>query len=205
MSTPEQWEERFARPGYWVGAEPAPFLVEALPFLPRGRAIDVASGEGRNAVLLAVRGWQVTAIDRASAGHAKTEALAAERGVATSRRSFAEWQQARNGLVLVEADLERVALPAAAFDAVVCINFLERSLFPAMERALRPGGVLVYQTYTVHQLDYPEGPRDLQYLLQPDELRNAFPALETLYYSESNSGKGIACLLARRPALADCL
>jgi len=200
MNSAEEWAERYLRPGYWAGTDPEPFLVEALPFLPRGHALDVASGEGRHSVYLAAKGWAVTAVDRAAPGHDKAAALAAERGVPVAHSARLEERAAPGSVLLVQAELESAAggLPARLFDVVVCFKYLQRSLFDAMARALRPSGVLVYQTYTVDQLDYPEGPRDPQFLLQPDELRTAVPDLEKLYYSESNSGKGIACLLARR-------
>lgn len=199
MATAEQWEERHGQPGFWAGTQPAPFLTESLPFLPRGRALDLAMGEGRNAVWLASKGWQVVGIDRSAAALTKAESFAREHGVSAQRGSL-EGVPGQAALVLVETDLERASLPPEAFDVVLCFNYLQRSLFVAMERSLRSGGVLVYQTYTIAQLDYPEGPRKREYLLELNELLTAFPGLETLYYSESNSGKGIAQLLARRPA-----
>lgn len=213
MTTAEQWEERYQRPGYWAGMEPAAFLAEALPFAPRpprrvgaetrhgggGRALDLAMGEGRNAIFLAAQGWRVVGIDRSAAALAKAEALARERGVVTFRGQLERDAPGEAGLVLIEADLEGYRLPVVAFDLVICFNYLQRSLFSSIERALHPGGILVYQSYTVDQLDYPEGPRAPEYLLRRDELRGAFPGLETLFYAESNTGKGIATLLARKP------
>jgi len=198
MTIAEQWDERYSRPEFWAGREAAPFLVEVSPLLPRGLALDVAMGEGRNTIWLASNGWGAVGIDRSRAALAKAESLAVERGV---RVSFGTSKDAvQSGVLLVEADLEQIPLPDSAYDVVVCFNYLQRTLFPQLESALRPGGALVYQTYTAAQLDYPEGPRDPRFLLQPGELLAAFPRLDTLYYSESNSGKGIAQLLARRPA-----
>jgi hypothetical protein len=59
--------------------------------------------------------------------------------------------------------------------------------------------VLVYETYTVAQLEYPEGPRSPDHLLRPRELPESFNALEIVFYAEHNAGKGIASLLARKP------
>ena len=103
------------------------------------------------------------------------------------------------GLLLIEADLERSPLPELQFELILCFNYLQRSLFVPMERALRPGGMLVYETYTVEQLAFPEGPHTPDYLLRPYELRDAFGSLETLFYRELRTGKGIASLLARKP------
>lgn len=196
LLTPEEWDERYRRPDYWAGREPVPFLRQALPFLPRGNALDLASGEGRNAVFLAQHGWHVTAIERSPAGIEKTVALAKARGVRVVAEAAAH---TAGGLRLIQADLEQYELPASAFDVVTTFYYLQRSLFPAIRRALRPGGVLVYETYTIHQLEYPHGPRSPEHLLQPGELRDAFADLEILFYAESNAGKAIASLLARKP------
>jgi SAM-dependent methyltransferase len=196
LLTPEEWDERYRRPDYWAGREPVPFLCQVLPILPRGKALDVASGEGRNAVFLAQHGWQVTGVERSSAGIEKTVALAAARGVRVVANAGAH---GTGSLRLVQADLEQFELPVGAFDVVTVFYYLQRSLLPAIRRALRPGGVLVYETYTIQQLEYPHGPRSPEHLLQPGELRDAFSDLEILFCAESNAGKAIACLLARKP------
>lgn len=196
LLTPEEWDERYRRPDYWAGKDPVPFLCQVLPMLPRGRALDIASGEGRNAVFLAQHGWQVTGIERSRVGIEKAAALAASRGVRGLADSTA---RAGGTLKLVQADLEQYELPAGAYDVVTVFYYLQRSLFPSIGRALRPGGILVYETYTIQQLDYPHGPRSPEHLLQPGELREAFRDLEILFYAESNAGKAIACLLARKP------
>lgn len=196
LLTPEEWDERYRRPDYWAGREPIPFLRQALPFLPRGHALDLASGEGRNAVFLAQQGWHVTGVERSPAGIEKTVALANTRGVRVL--SGAEAHTA-GGLRLIQADLEQYELPESAFDVVTTFYYLQRSLLPAIQRALRPGGVLVYETYTIHQLEYDHGPRSPEHLLQPGELREAFADLEILFYAESKAGKAIASLLARKP------
>lgn len=200
MTTLEQWEQRYRQPGYWAGKEPSAFLVELLPLLPRGRALDLAAGEGRNAVFLASRGWRVVGMDRSPTALDKAEALARERGVAVERGALDAPAPRAPGLLLVAADLEGVRLPEAAFDVLLCFHYLQRSLFGAMARALRPAGVLVCQTYTLAQLEFSGGPRDPAFLLRPGELREAFPDLEVWFASESNAGKGIASLVARRPA-----
>lgn len=196
LLTPEEWDERYRRPDYWAGREPVPFLRQVLPFLPRGHALDIASGEGRNAVFLAQHGWRVTGIERSSAGIEKAVGLANTGGV----RVVSDGEVHSPGsLRLIQADLEQYELPADAFDVVTVFYYLQRSLLPAIQRALRPGGILVYETYTIQQLEYPYGPRSPEHLLQPGELRDAFAGLEILFYAESNAGKAIASLLARKP------
>lgn len=167
---------------------PNPFLAEVLPGLPRGRAIDVAAGSGREAVLLAMHGFEVEAWDRAPEALARAAALAARHGV---------------GLETVVCDLEwrGVSLPEARYDLLVCFRFLHRPLFPAMARALKPGGHLVIETYRVGQERFGR-PTHRRFLLEPAELPAAFPGFEVLRHEEPAPEHGpiTARLWARRPA-----
>src|SRR5512143_605970 len=77
------WDARYGEPGFAYGEAPNDFLVEVEPLLPRrGRVLCLAEGEGRNAVFLATRRHDVTAVDLSAVGLEKTRALAASRGVA---------------------------------------------------------------------------------------------------------------------------
>ena len=82
---------------------------------------------------------------------------------------------------------------------MICIRYLQRSLFAQVQAALRPGGVAVFETYTTDQLRFAGGLRNPDFLLKPGELRLAFPALETLFYRELCAGQGIASIVARKP------
>ena len=203
MSTPaETWNSRYAAEGFKTPVRPAAFLLEVLPFLPhptsRSCALDLACGIGHNAVELALRGWRTVAVDVSTAALDRAEALANSRG-APCHRDRGEIHGAKDGLLLLEADLEHLALPAASFDLVLCFRYLQRSLFPAIERALRPGGVLVIETFTTAQLAFDNGPRSPEHLLRPGELRESFPGLEVLFYREWTAEQGLASLLARKP------
>ena len=197
----QKWEERYRSGDFPGDNEPAAFLWEVFPFLPRGRALDLAMGAGRSAVFLAANGWQVTGIDRARTALEKATALAGERGVHVHwARALPPKSSPRStGLLLLEADLENCLLPISQFEVIVCFYYLQRSLFAAIQRALRPGGILVYETYTLEQLAFHKGPHNPEHLLRPHELRDAFESLQTLFYRELRAGKGIASLLARKP------
>jgi tellurite methyltransferase len=237
-SSADTWNSRYTDPSFHPAPQPNPFLLESLPFLPHGRALDLACGAGQNAIHLAERGWQVTAIDGSSAALDRAAALAASRGIhfrraapgstgfslrsslsparphparpEPSRRDSpgagdgasapASDSSASSQLLLIEADLESLSLPAASFDVILCLRYLQRSLFPAMERALRPGGILVYETFTTGQLSFESGPRNPDHLLKPGELRTAFFHLTTLFYREWKSREALASLLARKPS-----
>jgi SAM-dependent methyltransferase len=99
---------------------------------------------------------------------------------------------------LVREDLERTEIPERSYDLILCIQYLQRSLFRQMARALRPGGVLLFETYTRAQLEFAGGPRNPSYLLETGELRKAFPELCVLFYRELSAGQGIASLVAKK-------
>ncbi len=99
---------------------------------------------------------------------------------------------------MVLEDLERFDVPPETFDLILCIHYLQRPLFPRIETSLRPGGEVLMETYTRAQLQFACGPRSPEHLLEPGELRAAFPGLQTVFYRELTAGKGIASILARR-------
>lgn len=182
--------------------EPASILIEVLPILPHGRALDIACGAGRNAVFLASKGWDTTAIDSSPAGLTLARSAAQSASIPVSTSAVLPASLAKNALpgkgrlILIEADLDTCILPVQHFDLVVCTNYLQRSLFSSIENALRTAGVLIYETYTRAQLQFSEGPRNPDSLLRQGELREAFPTLTILFYRELSAGKGIASLLA---------
>jgi tellurite methyltransferase len=107
---------------------------------------------------------------------------------------------ARQLIACRAADLRSVTdLGRERYGLVIVFFFLRRKLFPALVRALRPGGTLIYRTYTLAQLAFERGPRDPRFLLQPGELCEAFSGLEILHYEESATDKGVAELVARKP------
>jgi tellurite methyltransferase len=199
-----EWNAKYRALAEEPPAEPAGFVRELLPLLPRGPALDLACGAGRHTLLLALRHQMVTAVDSSDValGILETRARALHCPVSRAKYSSRRPPQSpnrRQGIQLWQADLEVVELPAEAFALIVCVHYLQRSLFSQIERALIPGGVLLFETYTVAQLDFAGGPRNPKYLLERGELRTAFPGLRSLFYRELRAGKGIASLIARKP------
>jgi len=117
---------------------PAPFLESVLDRLPRGRAIDLAAGSGREAVFLAMHGFEVEAWDRAPEALERARNLAARHGV-------------RIATTVCNLEWGTPPIEAGRYQVVTCFRFLHRPLFPVIERALAPGGCLVYETYRVGQ------------------------------------------------------
>jgi tellurite methyltransferase len=194
-----EWDARHLEAAQKPPAEPASIVCEWLPLLPAGPALDLACGTGRHALLLAGRGQPVTAMDWSGMALDVLESRAQQATLAVSRAFAGEMSKPHErGIRLVHANLEEIRLPDAAFTVVLCVQYLQRSLFSQMVRALRPGGVLLFETFTVAQLNYSGGPRNPEFLLQHGELRAAFSQLELLFYRELNAGQGIASLVARK-------
>jgi SAM-dependent methyltransferase len=200
-SSQSEWEGKHRLAREVPPSEPASIVCELLPLLPRGPALDIACGTGRHALVLAARGQQVTAIDWSASGLGILEEHA--RAMEISVRRIRDFEKAsgshHGGIDILEADLERRDLPEHFFDLILCIQYLQRSLFPQMCRALRPDGMLLFETYTRTQLEFRRGPRNPAFLLEAGELRNAFPELRMLFYRELCAGQGIASLLAEKP------
>ncbi len=157
----EYWDERYRTEELIWKAAPNRFLVEELDALVPGRALDVACGEGRNAVWLASKGWRVTGADFSRAGLAKAQRLATDRGVEVT------W---------VEADVVEWRPATASFDLVV-VMYLH---LPAEQRrralahaaaALAPGGVLLVVGHdTSNLVKGTGGPQDPEVLFTPEEI-----------------------------------
>src|ERR1051325_776197 len=128
---------------------PSAFLEEVFRqfggFLPRGRALDIACGKGRNALFLAQRGFEVTAIDISPVALEIASKRAAEISVSVL------WKQ---------QDLENIELGHECYDLVINFNYLQRSLFGQIQRSLRPGGVVIFETYLLGQqaIGHPKNP-----------------------------------------------
>lgn len=167
------WDERYADPEYVYGREPNDFLVQQAHHIPPGAPVlCVADGEGRNSVWLAAQGHAVTAVDVSAQGLRKARALAAERRVA---------------LDTVRADLSQWDLGEARWGAIASI-FLHLPLKARADlharclRALKPGGVFLYEAYGRGQLGRDSGgPADPALLPQLDELLAEFPGADVLW------------------------
>src|SRR5689334_13593356 len=200
-SSQPEWDAKHGLAANEAAEAPVGILTELWPLLPAGAALDLACGRGRNALFLAERGRHVTAVDWSGAALDVLEERAKALKIPVRRIQRIDETKApsRAGIDLLQTDLETVALPANRYSVILCVRYLQRSLFPQICRALRPGGMLLFETYTKAQLDFSGGPRDPAYLLNPGELRRAFPELEVVFYRELRAEQGIASLAARKP------
>src|SRR4030095_15588550 len=162
--------------------DPSPFVVAQRDRLGAttslGPVLDLACGRGRHALFTAREGLRVVALDRD----------------APLLRKLADQAGAeRLAIAALRADAESpLGLPFAAerFGAIVVARFLFRPLAAEIARVLAPGGVLVYETFTVRQRELGWGPKSAAFLLEAGELRALFPGLEVVAYEESLRGDG---------------
>ncbi len=193
MNARDRWNERYEQPDReWLPEQPAEWLVAHEQLLTGGgRALDVACGDGRNALYLAQLGYMVDAIDVSDVAIAALRAETAARGLAMT-------------IAPRVVDLEREPLPAGPYDVIVMLNFLQRDLFGALARALAPGGLLLFETLARSHVDELGHSFNPAYLVEPGELPAAFSRLEVVDQHEgvadrSGSPRGVAGIVARRP------
>jgi SAM-dependent methyltransferase len=195
------WDERYAQAEYAYGTEPNAFFAATLAGLPPGRLLLPAEGEGRNAVHAAALGWSVDAFDFSRSGQHKALRLATDRGVSI-RYELATYES----FPIEERAYDMVALVFAHIHEAH-----RRSVHQRLAAGLRPGGILVLEAFTKEQLARGTGgPRSLELLYDPDELRTDFAGLaiqsvETLdtELEEGPYHRGVASvvrLVAERPA-----
>jgi dihydroneopterin aldolase len=177
---------------------PAPFLMQHLARLPKGRVLDVAAGRGRHALFLASQGYDVVAVDR--------DAEALDHLTATARQRRLSTISTR----IVDLELPPAHDPGLGveqYDVILVFFYLYRSLFSALIEALKPGGVLMYETFTIENYFRHHHPRRWEFCLATNELLRLVSTLRVLHYDEGehegSHGAGSAYtaqLLAQKPA-----
>ena len=184
-----RWDKRFGKKEFALGKRPNPFLKKHIHLLPRGRALDIATGEGRNAVFLAQHGFEVDAVDISEKGLRKAQKLAREKGAMVN--TFA-------------VDLARFQIEKERYELIANFYFLKRRLIPRIKKGLKKGGRVIFETYI---LDHRElgtgGPKQAKYFLKPNELLRFFKNFRILFYREGifregGKRKAVASLIAEK-------
>ena len=168
----DKWDTRYRDGAYETRTHPTALLAEWLPRLPRGRALDVACGAGRNALHLAAHGFAVTAIDISAVALARGQRTAAERGLVV------EW---------LCADLDEApdsVLPRSGFDLIVWVRYVHRRLLPYLVARLTLGGALLCEQHLATNDPDVAGPTSDRYRLAPGELVRAAATLSVLHAYE---------------------
>jgi SAM-dependent methyltransferase len=173
----EVWNQRYAGESYLFGKEPVLALKSHVGQLRRGKAIEIAMGEGRNSVFLAQQGFEVEGIDCASVAIEKAKKLAAEKKV--------------TGDFKVQ-NLDFFLMPLMKYDSIVMTYYrpLPR-FFSEIRRGLVLGGTFLLEAYTVEQMrQSPPNPiLDFEECYKPNEILSHLKEFQILYYSELPEGQ----------------
>ncbi|CAN0497372.1 unnamed protein product [Laminaria digitata] len=163
------WNERYSDAFKAYGTRPNDWLREVADTIPEGPVLCLAEGEGRNAVFLAKRGHDVTAVDQSEVGLENANTLAARHDVS---------------LTTIVADLADFELGKERWAAIVSIwahvpTSLRESLHAACVDAIAPGGVFILEAYTPAQLEQPGlgGPPTEALLMRPEVLKRELDGL----------------------------
>lgn len=172
-----QWDEKYSRPTFIFGKSPAQFLAENYHYIPfEGTVLDMGMGEGRNAVFLAQKGYKVTGVDISSVAVKKSYLLAQEFGVKIK------------GVV---ASLSNYKILPNSFDAIVCFYYVDRSLVEKIKTWLKPGGILIYEAFTIKEKLRRKRDTSVseEEYLKEQELLKLFSGMRVLKYEEPLHGK----------------
>jgi tellurite methyltransferase len=185
-----RWDKKYGeKPAPLPDQKPSSILKKHIGLLPRGRALDLAAGQGRNAVFLAEHGFGAEAVDISRIALSRARNLARARGVR---------------IKTVAADLDFYPIGRKRYDLILDFYFLDRRLIPRIKGGLKKGGVIVFETYTREQENLGlDGPSKSDYLLKPNELLHLFLDFRVLFYREGiiregGRRKAIASLIAKK-------
>lgn len=189
-----RWNQKYLTKGKdALDWEPSDWLARHESLLidqPKGRALDIACGNGRNAIYLAKLGFQVDAVDISDVA--------------------IEWlrQKAHEDNLPITShitDLEKGNLPRGPYQVIVNFKYLQRDLFPLIKQALAPGGLLFFETLYRAAIDKLNSQMPRPYVLDYNELLHAFWNLHILEYREqivdvphTEKKQALACLIAQQ-------
>ena len=178
------WDDFYKERHHIFGKEPVSFLKDNIEMIPRGKAFVPAMGEGRNALYLAKRGFEVDGNDISEVAVDKT---------------LAEAKTAHVTLQTTVADLNKYNYPENHDDLIVVSLFYQKSLLPRFKKALKKGGfILFYNRVDTHDKETKTSPDD--FLVKPAELKESMKDFQIKTYREYvDQGFHVVGLLARKP------
>jgi SAM-dependent methyltransferase len=129
-----------------------------------GHALDIACGKGANTLFLHEKGFEIDAVDISD--------VALKQMIKTPM------------ITPIEADLDKYHIAPNKYDLIVNVNFLNRRLLTQIKDGLKPGGLLIFETFMLAHGDFRPPTMNLEYLLRKNELLHAFIGLDVIYYEE---------------------
>ena len=154
---------------------PSPFLHATADMIPKGKVLDVAAGEGRHALYMASQGYEVIGLDRD--GHA----------LDTLTRTAKDHRLSKLSTWNVDLEKHPEAPPSLGnqeYEGILVFFYLFRPLFPSILQALKPGGVLIYETFLIDNHVRFQHPRRKEFCLGHNELLHLTHPLRVLHYQE---------------------
>ena len=180
-----RWDKYYNMEEFLYGTEPIPFLKNNISLLPKNKALDLAMGEGRNGVYLATQGFDVLGLDISPIGLNKAQQLA---------KHFNTTIQTR------VVDLENYQLEKNSYDVIICTYYLQRDLFNQIKASLKPGGMVLIETFNSDYLKYSRFPK--KYLLKHNELLEIFKDFKVIRYQMYDDGKeAFSSIIAQKSKL----
>ena len=163
------WEMKYSGDGYEPNRNPSALLTEWLDDRTPGRALDLACGTGRNALCLAEKGYDVTAIDISPRAIALGEDMAREKGLKIN------W---------IVADLDNYDLKGQYDLIVISFFYVSRNMVSPIIKALKKGGLLLYENHMLAPVSVDDEANKHRFHFQPGELKQLFRGLTTIRYEE---------------------
>ncbi len=173
----EFWNARYREDGFAYGSEPNAFVMQCLSqYLPTGRILFPAEGEGRNAVYAATLGWEVSAYDISEGGREKAQQLSETNGVQI------DYQIAG----FLDVEYPKASFDALAFSYVHVPGSLKKSVMDRQKSFLKDGGILIFEGFSVNNLPLREanpqigGPDNIDMLYSVTEVGHLFEGVPNL-------------------------
>jgi tellurite methyltransferase len=171
------WEERYGSSGYIFGKEPVLALKNHVSALRKGKALDVAMGEGRNSVYLASQGFQVEGVDCSAKAIEKAKALAAEKKVSIEAKT---------------QNLDFFLMPLMKYDTILMTYYKPaQRFFSEIRRGLVQGGTFLLEAYTTEHMKG-EGSKnpliDFDQCYKPNEILHQLKEFHIMFYKEIPDG-----------------
>ncbi len=189
MTAQEYWNKIYSESPFKGGKAPLDFLVQMLPRLQKGKALDIGMGEGANAVYLAQKGFQVKGFDISTVAIERASQLAKETGV---------------GVEFKAADLDLYLLGLMEYDTII-MTYFKPSLaryYSELVRALKQGGTILVHSYTTEEQKEPLGQEDAykNFYYRSNEVIQNLKGMRFLFYNETRiDDKYIVQCLAQKP------
>ncbi len=159
----EKWNEKYLKEDFpWN--KPSEIVENFYRFAPKGKALDIACGLGRNSIFLAEKGFYVDAVDISDVALKKLKG--------------------KKNINPIEADLDLYNIEENSYGLIININYLNRRLFPQIKEGLINGGLLIFETFTLHEEKGFMQPKNRDFLLRKNELLHVFSDMYVIFYQE---------------------